>query len=157
MSKEPKLRTSEKPCPKCGHPAGMHIIQIMTKGPHYARVECGSGKCGCIGWDGKPDDDPTKYKPRREADQKELLAKYSQGFCELCLIPQESIPRSESLEAHHVTEYQDGGTSDSENIWIVCTACHKLIHWRRTYLGHLVDVAKSMKRWEEPANGRDTA
>jgi predicted HNH restriction endonuclease len=35
------------------------------------------------------------------------------------------------LEVHHAIPVKDGGSDDSENLWTVCTDCHKLIHARR--------------------------
>lgn len=146
------MKVSERECRFCGHPGGQHTIEFMTSGVHSSKVLCGG--CGRgLGFDPKPETDATKYK--RPASHTDLVKKYSKGFCEMCLTPKDILPRGQTLEAQHVVEYQDGGTEDRENIWIVCTGCHRLIHWRRTYLQELVSMVKSMKRWEEPANGRD--
>jgi len=65
----------------------------------------------------------------------------------MCLIKEVDLPPRETLEGHHVVEYANGGTDDADNVWVVCTACHKLIHWRRTYLEHLLlKVAESLTR-----------
>jgi len=61
--------------------------------------------------------------------------KYSDGFCELCLLKPDELPPGQTLEAHHIIEVQDGGSADRENIWIVCTKCARLIHWMRTHAG----------------------
>lgn len=54
----------------------------------------------------------------------------------------EELPLPEVLEAHHVVEVQEGGSDERDNLWIVCTACHSMIHYLRTYLGHRNRVAK---------------
>jgi 5-methylcytosine-specific restriction endonuclease McrA len=108
---------------------------------HYARATC----VECDRWITflkKPDSDPTKY--RRPTQHRKLVDKFSNGYCELCLRRQEDLPKGETLHAHHVHEYQDGGEAKRENIWIVCTACHSLINWRRTYEGHVHDLATKM-------------
>lgn len=119
-------------CRNCGH-EGPHVIQVQTTGVHYAKVEC--SRCRrFVRWLSKPDSDPTKY--RRQNAHKDLVAKYGDGFCEMCLRESDELPKGQTLEAQHVIEYQDGGTEKRENIWIVCTACHRWIHWIRTYHGH---------------------
>ena len=124
--------TEIKSCCHCGH-IGEPIIEVQTTGKHYAKARCaGCGKYLC--WIAKPDSDATKY--RRESAHRKMAKKFSRGFCELCLIREDDLPRSESLEAHHVVEYQDGGEATRENTWVLCTACHKLVNWRRTYVGH---------------------
>lgn len=119
------------PCRFCST-AGPHQEVIEAGGVHYGKWLC--VKCGRnLGWIPKPDSDPTKYK--RPKSHTDLVSAYSRGFCELCLRKKEDLAKGQTLEAQHVIEYQDGGTSDRSNIWIVCTACHKLIHWQRTYHG----------------------
>jgi hypothetical protein len=53
----------------------------------------------------------------------------------MCLRRTEELPEKQVLTAHHVIEYQDNGTSDRGNIWIICNACHRLITWIRKYHG----------------------
>lgn len=60
----------------------------------------------------------------------------------MCLRDLKDIPLPQVLEGHHVVEFQDGGSDDRSNVWIVCTACHKLIHYQRTYLGHFKNLFK---------------
>ena len=140
----------QEQCKACGY-TGVPTIKVMETGVHYAKLSC--DQCGrFIRWMAKPEGDASKY--RRENQHKELAAKFGNGYCELCLIKESDLPNGESMEGHHVIEYADGGDSSRENVWVVCTACHKLIHWRRTYLGHLLDklsrsVAESMTSWRE--------
>lgn len=118
-------------CRNCKHP-GPHTVEVQTSGVHYAKIEC----INCrrfIRWLSKPESDPTKYK--RPNAHKDLVSKFSNGFCEMCLRDQNNLPKGQTLEAQHVIEFQDGGSEKRENIWIVCTACHRWIHWIRTYHG----------------------
>lgn len=119
---------------KCRYPGclGMEMrLRVRDSGPHYADLICNT--CGKHnGFKSKPDADRSK-RPKAHTD---LVAKFGRGFCELCLRPKCELRKCDVLEAQHVEEYQGGGDSSRENIWIVCTACHKLIHWMRTYHGH---------------------
>jgi 5-methylcytosine-specific restriction endonuclease McrA len=105
-------------------------MTLCDSGVHYARLDC--AKCGRFKkWITKPDSDPTKY--RRPQLHQDLAGKYGRGFCELCLCQKDDLPKGRTLEAQHVIEFKDGGGSERENIWIVCTGCQRLIHWVRTY------------------------
>ncbi len=118
-------------CPKCG--CEKTEVRILSTGPHHWQEQC--ALCGrWIRFLPKPD----SLKAKRPKAQSELVHEYGREFCELCGILQRHIPNSEALEAHHVIEYQDGGQERRSNIWIVCTRCHRLIHWMRTYLRHLI-------------------
>jgi len=116
---------SHQPC-KCGSTA---VDQVrIHEGPHYAAEIC----AGCrrhLRWLPKPADKRT----RRPAGHRHLVARHSRGFCELCRRRESELPAGQVLEGHHVDEYQHGGSADRQNVWIVCTACAKLIHWARHY------------------------
>jgi hypothetical protein len=118
-------------CRFCGH-EGPQLVSLETSGQHYARVAC--AECNrFMRWLPKPDSDPTKYK--RQKKHTGLVGKYGQGFCEMCLRKEGDLPKGQGLEAQHVQEYAEGGSEERGNIWIICTPCHKLIHWLRTYHG----------------------
>lgn len=125
---------SETPCPDvdCGSNQMFRLIG-NHRGGHYARIECASCK-RFIKWEGKPKE-LKAVDPRSEVSKK-LVARYSQGFCELCLRRKEDLPEPQTLEGHHKVQVSQGGTDDRENLWILCTACHRWIHWQRTYTGH---------------------
>ncbi len=125
------MTLAEKPCRLCNAP-GPQTVTLRTSGVHYAEVRCVKCKQH-LGFQSKPDSDPTKYKrPKAHTD---LVKQFSKGYCEMCMRPQADLPKGETLEAQHVVEFQNGGSCEKENIWIVCTGCHRLIHWRRTYIG----------------------
>lgn len=94
-----------------------------------ARLEC--PMCSFfMGWNRLP-----KNERKRSASHRDLVAKYGRGFCEMCLVPSEELGAGNYLVGHHVKEHSDGGTSDRENVWILCNACHSLVHWTRTHHG----------------------
>lgn len=70
-------------------------------------------------------------------------------FCQSCLRTEDQLGDGECLESHHIIEIKDGGEDNPQNIWVVCTACHKMIHHRRTYLyRHLRKFYDAHKRME---------
>lgn len=100
---------------------------------HYAKAVCPRHQCAKFShWVSKP----KQEKKQKRSDTKGLLEKYSKGYCELCLRLSDDLPSKTVLHAHHVIEKKDGGDESKENIWIVCTMCHRQIHHQRTYLGH---------------------
>jgi len=119
MSSVRELQTS---CRGCGDSTAVEIVQ--SSGPHYGRLECAT--CGVVrAWLAKP------KTTNRPAAHRDLVAKYGEGYCQLCLRKETELPGGQTLEGHHVREYQDGGQASRENVWVVCTSCAKLIHWVR--------------------------
>ena len=111
-------------CPRCASP---NLVQTPTPDlPHHAREDCKN--CGrFVRWVSKPESE----RVRRPSAHRDLVAKFGRGFCEMCGVREEHLPPGQVLEAQHVEEFQEGGEPTRENVWIVCTKCHKLIHWAR--------------------------
>jgi len=125
-----------KDCSKCGLKTEA-VLELTPHLTHYAKLVC--GRCGNHHqWISKPDSDTTKY--RRPRQHKDLVDKYSRGFCELCLKSGAELQTGVTMEAHHVVGFSNGGSSDRGNVWIVCTACHRQIHWARRYHGRNAPV-----------------
>ena len=118
-----------------------HLVEAWNHGMHGHKAICTTPGCSGFAWLPKDHENPT----RRPASHRGLLAKYDRGFCELCLRTRSELRPSDTLMAHHVREFQDEGEPTRENVWIVCTACHALIHWQRIYNGrkNLPSVEKS--------------
>lgn len=131
-------------CKTCGY-EGEQVVVLTPEHQHHAKALC--ARCRrWIAWVSKPDAD--KY--RRPSADKKLVKKFSRGFCEMCLIREENIPNGASLEGHHIVEFKDGGEPTRENTWILCTACHRLVNWRRTYVGHMVQtLADKLREWKQ--------
>jgi 5-methylcytosine-specific restriction endonuclease McrA len=116
----------------------------MSQGKHYARVDC--VECDrFLRWLPKPEADRAK----RPNSHRDLVSRFSRGYCELCGISQADLPKNETLEGHHVDEFQAGGEPTRENVWILCSACHSLVNWRRTYVGHLLSLAGKLTKWRD--------
>lgn len=115
---------------KCGC---NYAIIAPTDGTAHASVRCANADCNkFFKWLAKPKNADKKTR----TDTKGLIEKFSKGYCELCLRNAKQLPRGQVLHAHHVIPKVKGGNEDKENIWIVCTKCHRYIHHERTYLGH---------------------
>ena len=122
---------TKESCPHCGIP--MVWVKKMATGPHYAKKQCEA--CGrFICWVPMPD----SLKRRRPAKHRDLVKKWSNGFCEMCGLREEDLRKPEVLESHHVMPFAKGGSNEKNNIWIVCSSCHSLIEHQRCYRGHYV-------------------
>jgi len=112
----------------CDHAEKVETIRVI--GVHHSDIHC--VRCGKhLGFGKKPMGDE---KPKRK--MKNLVSKYSDGFCECCLRYDYDLPNGQTLHAHHIIPDAYGGSDKRHNIWIVCTFCHSLIERQRTYLGH---------------------
>ena len=131
-------------CAGCGY-AGETKTILRPQGTHYADLRCPI--CGKHhGFLSKPANDETKFN--RPKAHSELVKKFSKGYCEMCLAKASSFRKGLSLHAHHIVEYKDGGTAFRNNVWILCTGCHSLVHWRRTYIETVNKVAKEVTEWK---------
>jgi hypothetical protein len=123
-------------CRQCGaRDDELAVAMGPHPGGHHARVDC--RRCGTfVRWLPKPGNE------RSRRGSAELRDRYSKGYCEVCRRGVEEIPLPGVLEPHHVIEVQEGGGDERENVWIVCTSCHRLIHHQRTYFGHYSKLAR---------------
>lgn len=54
--------------------------------------------------------------------------------CQLCMRTTDMLGTRGILVCHHVIEMQNGGLDEKENIWVLCSYCHSMVHHARTYL-----------------------
>ena len=120
---------------KCRKCESSNVIEEWREDRQQFATRCND--CKMFTWQLKDLDN--KY--RRESKHYDLVKKKGVDFCEVCLRKKDDIPPPGTLEGHHIIEYKDGGSDDNTNILVVCTACHKLIHHQRTYLGHYKKTA----------------
>jgi len=126
------MNTATLNCLKCHRDTATKLV-LTPDLPHYGKLLC--AECGMFrGWAKKPDSEATKYQ--RPKMHQNLVAKYSRGYCELCLKLEAELDRRAVLEAHHVIEFHDAGDPSRANVWILCTPCHRLVTWMRKYVGH---------------------
>jgi hypothetical protein len=89
-------------------------------------------------WIDPPGLDPRKPNAKRSKPHLGLVKKFSEGFCEICLVTEVELHKiGQHLEAHHIIPFEFTADSRRENIQIVCRSCHSLINHQRTYRKHL--------------------
>ena len=131
MEKVPNEVFTPKNCKHCGiqvEPVTFGEINDMhgykLRCPHCKRV---------VGWGGKRQVVKTENGERTRSSQWSAK-RLNKDFCEMCQRPKDFLGHGERLEVHHVTEIDQGGEDVPENIWVLCTPCHRLVHHQRTYL-----------------------
>lgn len=109
------------------------VVEILSSGPHYGKESCQI--CSrFVGFTKKPKNEGKRPKNKHTAKSLGIT------FCQMCLRHGDRLGSRGALEVHHVVEINCGGEDVPENIWVICTSCHKLIHHQRTYLNiHLKD------------------
>lgn len=83
-------------------------------------------------------------------------------YCQMCRRQGKRLGKHEVLHSHHIIEINEGGPDLPENIWVLCTPCHLVVHHQRTYLNehfeHIWEVYEAEKErllslnlppWEE--------
>ena len=128
-------------CKSCGH-----VAKPYAKGPsnpvHGYKVYCTA--CDTwIGWGGKAKD-LKKERGERTISSKWTAKRLQIETCQCCLRSLEKLGDNENLEIHHVVPVKDGGADTLDNIWVLCTTCHKEVHHRRVYFnGHMEKFFKA--------------
>lgn len=113
-------------CKRCGCIGHFQGV-LLEDGPHHGKYVC--KECGTFaGWMPKPTNETKRKKNKYSADDLGI------NYCQMCLRPKSRLGSRETLEPHHIKEIQHGGDDIPENIWVVCSYCHKVIHQRRIYL-----------------------
>lgn len=127
------MTSTTRPCAGCRQHVTPAVSLEPAPPPHFAVLRC--PECGQhMGFAKKPETDDSAK--RREAKHRKLVARHGADQCEMCLRTADELSVARvALEAHHVREYADGGDCDRSNLRFVCTPCHRLIHWTRTYHG----------------------
>jgi hypothetical protein len=71
----------------------------------------------------------------------------------MCQRRKDFLGKGERLEIHHVIQIDQGGDDTPDNIWILCTACHRIVHHQRTYLYEhqkkFMDSYEALQRFKE--------
>jgi 5-methylcytosine-specific restriction endonuclease McrA len=101
---------------------------VLTETPnlvHYGRLDC--PEHGFIKWVKNPE--KPKYRTETTARSIDL------SKCRICGRKKDELGIKETITVHHLEPLEEGGKNHVENLIAVCTACHRLIHWTRLYLG----------------------
>lgn len=92
---------------------------------HYGKVSC--PKHGFIRWVKNPEKPLYRDKTTR--------CNIDLNKCIVCGRARDELGAKEAIQAHHLEPLEEGGKDVEENLIAVCSACHKLMHWARLYMG----------------------
>lgn len=120
-------RTGKNYCVTCDADVEPTISLVEHKADHYAEARCPN--CNkWLYWVGKPDNQKKlEHRPNGCPTPKDL----SIDYCQICLNEKAKV-HNQFLETHHIDN--NPANNDRLNLLVVCRACHRLIHWTRTYL-----------------------
>jgi len=107
-----------------------HVLTDRPDTPHGG----GEWRCHDCGrhhsWAKKEKNEGKREKNKHTPESLEI------DFCQMCGRKRNRLVTNETLEVHHVHEIAKGGPDTPENIWVLCTSCHSLVHHQRTYLNY---------------------
>jgi hypothetical protein len=117
---------SDFTCRSCGNTKDFYPIPRLDT-PHGDELICGNCKAH------------VKWMKKEKNKNKRIGSRFSPAllevnYCEVCLRQRARLGRHETLDIHHKIEIQDGGKDERDNVLVVCTHCHKLIHHVRCYM-----------------------
>ena len=127
-------------CPHCNQDVLPDIAPVSNGTTTTYKATCPN--CGrYIKWVSKSIFEGAKKangKRRKSAWSAKQLEK---DHCEICGRNRENLGLNEKLESHHKLPIEHGGTDTEDNILIVCTPCHRMVHFLRRYLNdHLAHL-----------------
>lgn len=114
-------------CRVCNYPC---VVTLRPGTPHYGEIRCPDHGHD---WVPKPN---SKKRAKRKSNLKlkNSIPEGYNNFCELCMRSKPLLSKLNPplfLEVHHVIEVQELGSNDPENLRLLCSECHELIHARR--------------------------
>lgn len=118
-------------CLNCDQEVWVEIWEGGAEGtPHFAKAVCKNCRAFMPDlWIKHPKNDEKRGKA-----SKHTASSLETSYCELCGRVRSSLGKYETLEVHHKIPVNEGGNDDKENILVLCTPCHRMAHWLRTYL-----------------------
>ena len=97
----------------------------------YAGGELRCAKCGRhLGWRSTKTD---RKEGKRKGTSQYTIEMLNKTSCDICQRPKRGLGICQTLEIHHIVAIKDGGEDRRRNIMVLCTACHKLVHYIRLY------------------------
>jgi len=94
---------------------------------HYGKIKC--SQCGkWYRWVGKPENEGKRTRTSKFDGLTDSV-----DHCGLCGRKRFEINNKETFELHHSIPLEEEGKDKLDNIMWLCTACHRLAHWIRTY------------------------
>jgi 5-methylcytosine-specific restriction endonuclease McrA len=132
MFGEQEGKGNEMKCVNCGCE---EVQQIETPNLiHYAKEVC--KQCGrWIRWIHNPENEGSRTQTSKYSIEQILrFHKKENNICFFCLRTQEQLGVKETFTRDHIEELDKGGKDELENLQILCSPCHKLKNWTRTYI-----------------------
>lgn len=94
---------------------------------HYGKLICSI--CGkWHKWLKAPDNDGKRTKTSAHEHLRDKAT-----WCSFCGRTRDELNEKEVFHLHHGFPINEGGPDDPANCSVLCSACHKLAHWVRTY------------------------
>jgi len=146
--KVPNEVWTPKQCVSCGC-----LVEPMTHGEisdvHGFKLHC--PHCDrFVGWGGLTK--PVSKNGERTRSSNWTAKRLNQEHCQMCQRHKTELGKGERLEVHHIVSISQGGADDPANIWVLCTACHRQVHYQRTYHNehqrHLLDTYHALQRFK---------
>jgi 5-methylcytosine-specific restriction endonuclease McrA len=121
-----------KQCNRCQCEVDALVEEQPETSIHYAKAIC--TKCGrFIDWLKKPEHDGKRTSSKFTSESLRILC------CELCGRGHAKLGKRSTLDIHHKIPIEEGGKDERDNILVLCTACHRMAHFLRTYLHRHLD------------------
>lgn len=145
-----RTEVAKSMCKQCQ----VEIIPVLSKEPHalhgYKRL---CPVCGAFcGWNGKEKALKTTDGKRTKSSNWTVKG-LNIDYCQMCLRPKKFLANGDTLEIHHIKPVKDGGKDDPDNINVLCTSCHKIVHHRRTYFyEHMKPFFEAYEAWKAQGN-----
>lgn len=120
-------------CRSCNRSVDAIVIKMPDTSIHYAKALCPI--CNkFIEWLKKPDNEGI-----RTQSSKFTTENLSIEICELCGRSRKKLGSRETLAIHHKTPIEENGRDEECNILVLCTPCHRMAHFLRTYMHRHLD------------------
>ena len=123
----------KKPCRKCQKDVDAITIEMPETSIHYAKAVCPS--CNSfIDWLKKPENEGIRIQSSKFSPESLKIEN-----CELCGRDASKLGKRSSLAVHHKIPIEEGGKDTKDNLLVLCTACHRMAHFLRTYMHRHLD------------------
>ena len=133
-----EIRYNETFIPRTCQHCSETVTPIKRRGDphdlHGHRMDCPA--CGkFMGWGGRKKE--ATINGNRQFSTQWPPSRLGIDHCQMCERKAHHLGEGK-LNSHHVVEIAKGGEDEPDNIWVVCTSCHRLIHHQRTYINQHV-------------------
>ena len=82
---------------------------------------------------------------RQITDEEKMVIFNKHPYCDRC---KKHFDNYNDVEYHHIIRYADGGTTELNNIQILCTNCHDIIHGKKVEDVKITDEDDEVEEYE---------